>query len=266
MTVRIGVFDSGMGGLTVLAALRKALPGADYLYLGDPARLPYGTKSGATVTRYALQCAKVLVERRIDLLVVACNTVSAVALGPLQETFAPLPIIGVVEPGAEAGVKATRNGHIAVIATEGTVRGGAYVRAIHARNPDIRVTQAACPLFVALAEEGWTEGEVAEAAARRYLEPLFEHAVPPDTLVLGCTHFPLLRTVIESVVGSGVNLVDSARTTAQAVAARIPPSAGSVAAPPAFLVTDSPARFARLGGQFLGETISSEAVELIDLA
>jgi glutamate racemase len=266
MAGRIGVFDSGMGGLTVLAALRKALPGAHYLYLGDPARLPYGTKSGATVKRYALQCARVLALRNIDMLVIACNTVSAVALGALQEAFAPLPIIGVVEPGAAAGVAATRNRHIAVIATEGTVCGGAYVRAIHALGPDIKVTQAACPLFVALAEEGWTEGPVAEAAAQRYLEPIFEGPNAPDTLVLGCTHFPLLRGVIAAAAGPGVSLVDSAVTTAQAVAARLPDAAGGKAPAPSFLVTDSPARFARLGSLFLGETIAPETVELIDLA
>jgi glutamate racemase len=281
-----------MGGLTVLRALRARLPEADFIYLGDTARLPYGTKSGSTVTQYALQSARALIEREIGLLVIACNTASAVALPALTEAFAPLPVIGVVEPGAEAGVAATRNGHIAVIATESTVRGGAYIRAIQARNPDLRVTQAACPLFVALAEEGWTEGEVTLATARRYLEPLFAGLEPPDTLVLGCTHFPVLRQTIAAVAGPGVTIVDSAETTAGQVAAllnRRPRAGGDpgaarsepVALDPRlrgddggvggkgrtqFLVTDSPERFARVGSSFLDESIDPATVELIDLS
>jgi glutamate racemase len=257
-----------MGGLTVLAALRAALPGADYIYLGDPARLPYGTKSPETVTRYALQCAGVLISRRLDMLVIACNTASAVALGALQAALAPLPVIGVVEPGAKAGIAATRNGHIAVIATEATVRGGAYVRAIHAHDPAIQVTQIAASLFVSLAEEGWTDGPVAEAAARRYLEPVFESRAgqPPDALVLGCTHFPVLRGVIAAAAGAGIALVDSAKTTAEAVAALLPRAAHGKTPPPSFLVTDFPERFARVGSIFLGEPILPETVELIDLA
>jgi glutamate racemase len=272
---RIGVFDSGMGGLTVLGALRRALPEADFIYLGDTARLPYGTKSGATVTQYALQSARALIAREIGLLVIACNTASAVALPALSDAFAPLPVIGVVEAGAEAGVAATRNRHIAVIATESTVRGGAYIRAIQALDPKIRVSQAACPLFVALAEEGWTEGAVAKATARRYLDPIFTGpaAERPDTLVLGCTHFPVLRRTIQAALGPGITIVDSAETTAARVArslgrpsrANADDIAGSGTRRPQFLVTDSPARFARVGSGFLGEPIAPEAVELIDL-
>ena len=262
---RIGVFDSGMGGLTVLGALRRALPQADFIYLGDTARLPYGTKSGDTVTQYALQSARALIARNIGLLVIACNTASAVALPALSQAFVPLPVIGVVEPGAEAGVHATRKGHIAVIATESTVRGGAYPRAIHALNPALRVTQAACPLFVALAEEGWTEGEVAIATARRYLDPLFAKADRPDTLVLGCTHFPVLRQTIQAAIGPDVTIVDSAETTAARVARSLAQAPDRPAAAPRFLVTDSPERFARVGRAFLGEPIAADAVELIDL-
>jgi glutamate racemase len=262
---RIGVFDSGMGGLTVLRALRRALPENDFIYLGDTARLPYGTKSGATVTQYALQSARALIARDIGLLVIACNTASAVALPALTAAFAPLPVIGVVEPGAEAGVAATRTGHIAVIATESTVRGGAYLRAIHALSPALRVTQAACPLFVALAEEGWTDGEVALATARRYLAPLFTGADRPDTLVLGCTHFPALRKTIQAVAGPGITIVDSAETTAARVARHLGHGGRGGAGSPQFLVTDSPERFARVGSSFLGEPIAAEAVELIDL-
>lgn len=261
---RVGVFDSGMGGLTVLKALRGRLPQADHIYLGDTARLPYGTKSAATITQYALQSARALVAKNIQLLVIACNTASAVALPVLRDVFAPLSVLGVIEPGAAAGAKATRNGRIAVIATEGTVRDGAYVRAIHKQNSDIIVTQRACPLFVALAEEGWVEGDIAVAIARRYLEPLFARQDAPDTLVLGCTHFPVLKRVIASILPD-VQLVDSASTTADTVAALLEPSEAGQGTTQ-FLVTDSTERFARIGSLFLGERITPGAVELIDLA
>lgn len=268
-TRKIGVFDSGMGGLTVLKALSASLPDATFVYLGDTARLPYGTKSASTVEHYALQAARALTRHDVDLLVIACNTASAVALGPLTENLAPLPVVGVVEPGAEAGVAATRKGHIAVIATESTVRGGAYERAIKARAPEVRVTQTACPLFVALAEEGWTTGTVATAAAERYLDPIFK--VPeherPDTLVLGCTHFPALREIIKYAIGPGVAIVDSAETTARRVHGLLPASNGSAPAEaPRFLVTDSPERFARVGSIFLDRPIAPDAVELVDLS
>lgn len=269
----IGVFDSGMGGLTVLRALRQALPDERFTYLGDTARLPYGTKSASTVTHYALQAARALRVGDIKLLVVACNTASAVALPDLAKALAPLPVIGVVEPGAAAGVEATRNGHIGVLATESTVRGGAYPRAIEALSPQARVTQVACPLFVALAEEGWTDGPIAAATAARYLAPLFEGpaADRPDTLVLGCTHFPVMRPAIAAVAGPGVAIVDSAETTAAAVRRHVRThegaagAAGSKGAPPRFLVTDSPERFARVGSLFLGEPLNLAAVTLVDL-
>ncbi len=266
---RIGVFDSGTGGLTVLRALRRALPGERFAYLGDTARLPYGTKGPDTITHYALQAASALVHQDIKLLVVACNTASAVAIAPLAKAFAPLPVLGVVEPGAEAGVAATRTGHIAVLATESTVQGGAYLRAIRALDPTIRVSQRACPLFVALAEEGWTEGPVARGAVERYLAGLFDGppADRPDTLVLGCTHFPMLRAVLQDVAGPEVTLVDSAATTATWVARLIEgngPASGRGTT--RFFVTDAPDRFARVGSLFLGEAIAPETVELIDLA
>jgi len=270
----IGVFDSGVGGLTVLRALRARLPAENYLYLGDTARLPYGTKSPETVTRYAVQCAQVLAARRIKLLVVACNTASAVAIEPLREAFPGLPVIGVIEPGAARAVAMTRTGHVAVIATEGTVRGGTYERALLALRPTLTVTQRACPLFVALAEEGWSDGPIAEAVARRYLEPLFtspstlESGVP-DTLVLGCTHFPALRQPIERIVGAGVAIVDSAVTTAEVVARELASrglaAAGGIGSV-RLLATDGPERFARVGTHFSGEPVAASDVELVDLA
>ena len=186
----IGVFDSGVGGLTVLRALCDELPHEQFVYLGDTARLPYGTKSAESVVRYALQAAAALIERRVKALIVACNTASAAALPALRQRHADLPVLGVVEPGADAAVAATRNGCIAVIGTEATVRGGAYQRAIAARRPDASVRAQACQVFVALAEEGWTSGAVARATAQRYLAPLFVPdtvlASAADTLVLGC--------------------------------------------------------------------------------
>lgn len=264
----IGVFDSGVGGLTVLRALRAALPGERFIYLGDTARLPYGTKSGATVTRYAEQAARVLVGRGIKLLVVACNTASAVGLDHLAAVFAPLPVIGVIEPGAAAACAATRSGQILVIATEGTVRGGAYERAIRAARPDAEVVSVPCQLFVALAEEGWVRGPVAEAVARRYLEGVLAERPGLDALVLGCTHFPVLREAIASVAGR-LHLVDSAETTARVVAGCLSRTGIHTAADGSgevkFLATDAPARFARVGAVFLGEAITPEAVELVDL-
>jgi len=275
----IGVFDSGVGGLTVLRALRDELPHEQFVYLGDTARLPYGTKSAESVVRYALQAATALIERRVKALIVACNTASAVALPALRARHADLPVIGVVEPGADAAVAATRSGCIAVIGTEATVRGGAYQRAIAQRRPDARVRALACQLFVALAEEGWTSGAVAEATAQRYLAPLLLPDTAPeaavDTLVLGCTHFPVLRAVIREVVGERVTIVDSAVTTARAAHAllrergllRAPAAMPQATARPAasFLATDSSARFAAIGARFLGSGIGAHEVELIDL-
>jgi glutamate racemase len=262
----IGVFDSGVGGLTVLRALRRALSGEDFIYLGDTARLPYGTKSAATVVRYSLQCADVLVRRGIRCLVVACNTASASALTPLRLAYPSLPVIGVIDPGAEAAVAASRSQHIAVIATEGTIAGGAYQTAIRRLSGNARVTASACSLFVAMAEEGWTDGAIAQAVARRYLDPIFSAADPPDTLVLGCTHFPVLASAIRSVLPPAVRIVDSAATTAAAVQRQLPAQAGTVVrGRVTWLATDGAARFARVGSNFLGETLTAEAVEIVDL-
>jgi glutamate racemase len=266
----IGVFDSGMGGLTVMQALMARLPQESFVYLGDTARLPYGSKSPDTVTRYAVQCARALMAHNIKLLVVACNTASATALPALTAALQPTPVIGVIEPGAEAAVAAAPHGRIAIIATEGTVKGGAYERAIHARRSDARVTQAPCPLFVALAEEGLTGGAIPELVARKYLDPLLANPnARPECLVLGCTHFPALKAVIARVAGPDITLVDSAATTAAAVEQLLSERnlAHSAKAPagPRFLATDAPERFARVGEIFLGMKIAPDAVELVDL-
>jgi glutamate racemase len=267
----IGVFDSGVGGLTVLRALRCRLPREPFLYLGDTARLPYGTKSPRTVARYARQAARILVERGVKLLVVACNTASAVALDELRRHFAPLPLVGVVEPGADAACNASEEGRIIVIGSESTIRGRAYERAIHRRRPDGVVIARACPLFVALAEEGWTGGPIPESVAHHYLDDLL--AGPggrPDTILLGCTHFPVLAPVIAKVVGESVVVVDSAETTAAAVEEALRGRGllgGSAAGAKSvtFLATDAPERFARVGAVFLGGQIDEDRVELVDL-
>ena len=269
----IGVFDSGVGGLTVLRALRLAMPTENFIYLGDTARLPYGTKSAETVVRYSLQCAAVLLERGVRGLVVACNTASASSLDALRLHHPELPVIGVIEPGAKAAVAASLSQHIAVIATEGTIAGGAYQRAIHRLNPSARVISRACSLFVSMAEEGWTVGPIAEAVAHRYLDPIFQGADAPDTLVLGCTHFPALAAAIRTALPRHVNVVDSAATTAAAVrlmlcGPSVTPGARAASAAPgtvAWLATDGAERFARVGSGFLGETLSARSVEIIDL-
>lgn len=267
----IGIFDSGVGGLTVLAAIKARLPQEALLYLGDTARLPYGTKSGDTITRYAMQASEKLVERHIKMLVVACNTATAAALPALRAAYPHLPVVGVVEPGAAAAVRVSPSGNILVLATESTIRNQAYTKAIHALRPDATVNGIPCSLFVSLAEEGWVAGPVAEAAARQYLEQTFrENTAAPDCLVLGCTHFPPLAGAIRSVIGPDVALVDSAATTAEAVEETLARldllrPAGDAPAAPRFLTTDAPERFTRVGSIFLGEPIPDDAVELVCL-
>jgi glutamate racemase len=279
----IGVFDSGVGGLTVLRALRAALPERRFIYLGDTARLPYGTKSAESVARYSVQCAEALVARGIGCLVVACNTASASALEALRARYAHIPVIGVIEPGAAAAVAASRSGHVAVIGTEGTIGGGAYQAALRRLSPDVRVAAQACSLFVAMAEEGWVDGPIAESVARRYLEPMFSavatpYGVPyrvpygvPDTLVLGCTHFPVLVPAIRAVLPVGVTIVDSAASVAAVVAreaalssepsGKLKTADGGVQ----WLATDGAQRFARVSSVFLGHALRADEIEIIDL-
>jgi glutamate racemase len=261
----VGVFDSGVGGLTVLRSLMAVLPHEDFLYLGDTARLPYGTKSPQTVARYSVRATEVLVARGIKSLVVACNTASASALPALRDRFPGLPVIGVIEPGARAACEASASGRIAVLATEGTVKGGAYLDAILALRPDAHVTQVAAQIFVALAEEGWSEGEAVDAVAQRYLAHLDARI---DTVVLGCTHFPLLAGAITRQLGSGRQVVDSAATTARATAAQLVArdlERGEHQGEVRLMATDSPERFARVGQRFLGAAIAERAVEMVDL-
>jgi glutamate racemase len=262
-TAPIGVFDSGIGGLTVVSAIRRRLPQESLLYLGDTARVPYGTKSGDVVRRYAHNCARFLVEGGAKMVVVACNTASAHALASLRQTLA-VPVIGVIEPGAEVAARTTRNGRIGVIGTEGTITSGSYQRALEQVSPKSRVLANPCPLFVPLAEEGMVDHPATRLIAEEYLAPL--KAAGIDTLVLGCTHYPLLAPVIQRLMGPAVTVVDSSTAVASAVATALSASAlASIGrtAPDRFFATDVSARVSRVGATFLGESLGE--VQLIDL-
>ena len=265
----LGVFDSGLGGLTVVRALREALPNERIVYLGDTARVPYGTKGAATVIRYALSCARHLVARDVKAIVVACNTVSAVAPDRLRVEL-DVPILGVVEPGARAAVAATRTGRIGVLATAGTIGSGAYARAVAQLSTRAEVVGQPAPLLVPLAEEGWVDGDVPRLVVARYMAPLARAAV--DVVVLGCTHYPLLRGVIEDEVhariGPHVAVVDSAHATAVEVRAFLEARGlsrqGSGArAAVQLLVTDVPRTFREIASRFLGDEV--DEVEQVDL-
>jgi glutamate racemase len=210
----IGVFDSGIGGLTVVSALRRLLPNESVFYLGDTARVPYGGKSASTVQRYSLEIAALLLGENAKTLVVACNTASALALPVLRERV-PVTVTGVIAPGAQAAATATRNGHIGVIGTRATIKSGAYERALLELNGELQVSARACPLLVPLIEEGWLQSEVTDKVLMQYLEPLLADGI--DTLVLGCTHYPLLRPAIGRLLGDAVTLVDAAENCASAL-------------------------------------------------
>jgi glutamate racemase len=263
----IGVFDSGFGGLTVLRALLDQLPGADYTYLGDTARLPYGAKSQATVARYAVSSARFLVEEGAEYLVIACNTASALALDPIRDAVR-VPVLGVIETGANAALASTKTRDVLVMATAATVESHAYAAACHDR--ELRAYEKACPLLVPLVEEGWTNHPVTEEVLRIYLAELMaesaERNLNPDTLVLGCTHYPLLRANIERAVPDTIRVIDSADVTAEQVAAANPRlKSKTPGSQPTrlFYATDSVSKFRRLGEKFLGTPI--DEVELIDL-
>ena len=253
----IGVFDSGIGGLTVLKELVATLPAEDFIYLGDTARLPYGTKSNEVIIRYSRENTEFLLAKGIKLLVIACNTASAVALSEIgHDTI--VPVIGVIEPGARAAIAASRNGKIGVIGTEATIASGAYTRAIQQLRPGVEIYTRACPMLVPLVEEGWTDNEIAERTVAYYLESLKASGI--DTLLLGCTHYPLLRDLFRRVLGPGVRIVDSATATAAAVNERLnelrlirPRGMGSQS----FFVTETPERFVRVGRRFFGPQVES---------
>ena len=259
----LGVFDSGIGGLTVARALFERLPRESVIYFGDTARVPYGPKSPDTVRRYSSEILAFLLERGVKAVVVACNTSTAHALSTLRQQ-SPVPVVGVIEPGARAAVAATRTGTIGVIGTAGTIASGAYERAITALRPDARVHSRPCPLFVPLVEEGWFEHPAAELIAREYLEPLQRAKV--DVLVLGCTHYPLLKSLLARVMGPEVKLVDSAEETATVVAReleRLSLLANGGSHDHRFVVSDDEPHFRKVGALFLGERLKQ--VEVVAL-
>ncbi|HUJ19734.1 MAG TPA: glutamate racemase [Nitrospirota bacterium] len=260
----IGIFDSGIGGLTVLKEVVAKLPRENIIYLGDTARVPYGIRSPETVTRYSFENTNFLLSQEIKLLVIACNTASAISLEEVKKEY-PLPVIGVLEPGAIAATASTRSRSVGVIGTEATIASGAYEKAIRRIAPDVTVHSRACPLFVPLAEEGWTDNDVAALVAERYLAPFRGTGI--DTLVLGCTHYPLLKSVIAGVMGPAITLIDSATETAKEVAGVLEKlrwkGNGQGEGARKFYVTDSPVRFEKIGKRFLGdESLRAEQVRV----
>jgi len=268
--MRIGVFDSGVGGLTVLREIRRQCPGHSTLYLGDTARVPYGTKSPETVRRYATLNAEFLQREGIDFLVIACNTAAAHAMDELEAL--PIPVIGVIEPGARLAVECIEpvrgHGRIGVLGTAGTIRSRAYEFAIRDLDATVPVESIACPLFVPLAEEGWTDNEIALGAARKYLAPWNDRdAERPDVVILGCTHYPLLKGMIQEVLGDGVRLIDSAETVAADVARRIADESLEARPSHRLFLTDASEGFLRLAHQFLAEFDDPKLeIEWIDIA
>ena len=258
----IGVFDSGFGGLTVLKALLEAIPGSNYVYFGDTARLPYGSKSAQTVARYACEAAKFLEQQGAEMLVVACNTATALALPQIKEA-ASVRVLGVVDPGAQRAYAASKSGRVVVIGTDATVSSHAYQKALASLKIEAR--EKACPLLVPLVEEGWVDHSVTEQVASIYLQEAFSDGFSSaDVLLLGCTHYPLIKPVLQRVVPKGVTLVDSAESTALAVKNVLAnDSLGDGAGQIRFFVTDSIEKFKRLGARFLGRAI--ENIEHVDL-
>jgi glutamate racemase len=253
----IGVFDSGIGGLTVLREILELLPAEDTIYLGDTARSPYGTKSAEAVTRYSFENVEFLMQRAIKMLVVACNTSSAVALEALREET-PIPVLGVIEGGVRAALQRTRNGKIGVIGTEATIASGAYTRALKALSPEVEVYSRPCPLLVPLAEEGWLDGQIVDLTVETYLRSLKESGI--DTLILGCTHYPLFKGAIGAYMGKRVELIDSAEETARETKRIL--SERSLCrrkrkGRASFFVTDVPDRFIKVGSRFLGNDVDS---------
>ena len=263
----LGVFDSGLGGLTVVRALRAALPNESIVYLGDTARVPYGTRSAETVVRYALSCASLLRARRAKAIIVACNTVSAVALDMLRAEF-DMPVLGVIEPGARAAVEAAHGRTIGILGTAGTIASGAYPRAVAAVSTRVAVVSQAAPLLVPLVEEGWLDGEVPHLVARKYLEPVIHSGA--RVILLGCTHYPLLEHVLQQeadeLAGEHVTIVDSARTTAGTVSAFLEARGlrhDQESPNLHIMVTDRPRSFEAVASRFLGQQLGE--IEQVDL-
>jgi glutamate racemase len=266
MSGPIAVFDSGLGGLTVLRELQALMPQRDYIYVGDTARLPYGTKSAGTVIRYAETIASFLMGYNPAAMVVACNTASAVSFDAVQALAGNAPVVTMIEPAVNAAVTATRNGRIAVMATQGTCRSDVYSRAIKARNPALNVDQIPCQLLVALAEETWHAGDIARATLAQYLDATLKRDDAPDTLVLGCTHFPLFANLIADMYGDTITLINTGAEAAKVLAKTLEPVVPRTAPPQTtFFATDAPQRFAVNAAPFYGRDVNENDVGLLDL-
>ncbi len=251
----IGIFDSGLGGLTILKALRRRLPHEDFIYFGDTANVPYGSKSKQTVTRFSLAIAHFLEEQQVKLIVVACNTASALALDALRKQCR-VPVLGVIEPGAQAASQSTQNGCIAVLGTEATVRSQAYAKAISKKMPHAKIIQQACPLFVPLVEENWAKTPAANLIAQTYLAPIKRNQA--DTVILGCTHYPILKPMLATILGKNIRLVDPAQTTAQAVEKFLGKNSSAKSKGKLTVyASDDPTRFKRLASRLLGQPLST---------
>lgn len=264
MEKAIGVFDSGVGGLTVLKAIRRQLPNEDLIYLGDTARVPYGNKSRENIIRYSIENTQFLLKHNIKLLVVACNTSTAMSLNTLKERFS-IPIVGVIEPGAKRALEVTKSGRIGIIGTEATIKSGAYAKVLKEMRKDVIVFSKACPLFVPIVEEGLTSGKIAEEVVKHYLESFSRHFI--DTIVLGCTHYPLLKAIIKEFFKGNVKVVDSANETAKAVKELLEKNdmlnKKNIEGSYKFYVTDAAERFLKIGKTILGN--SMEEVELVSV-
>jgi len=252
----VGVFDSGVGGLTVVNQLIKSLPQEDIIYFGDTAHLPYGSKSKESVIRFSLDIANFLKAQKVKIIVVACNTASSFALSSLREKI-EIPVIGVIEPGAQAAIDATRNFKIGIIGTEGTVKSRAFEEALRKIDKNVKVFSRACPLFVPLVEEGWLDEPETSQIAEKYLSPMKDEGI--DTLILGCTHYPLLKELLSRIMGQEISLIDTAEATAKAVERKLREKnllrKGSRKAVYKFFVSDDPEKFLQLGKRFLGKNI-----------
>lgn len=263
-TLPIGVFDSGIGGLTVLKSLRHYFPNESFIYIGDTARLPYGTKSPETVARYSETLAAEILKRGVKAIVVACNTASTHGLKAVTAMSGELPVIGMIAPAAEAAIAASRTKHIGVMATFGTVKSGVYTKAILERDPSCKISPVACQMLVALAEEGWSTGDIARATLHKYLDPIFNQADAPDTLILGCTHFPVFAPLLRDILGDGVTLINSGEAASKTLSPLLAPTS-SKAGKTDFFVTDDPLRFAENATKFYDDKILPSDVTLIDI-
>ncbi len=261
----IGVFDSGIGGLTVLNALMNHFPQENFIYLGDTARLPYGTKSPATVIKYAESLTRMLLPKKVKAIVVACNTASAHALHAVEKLAAPVPVIGMIEPTARAALAVAKNNHIGVMATAGTIRSKIYETTLRTLSPTVNVSSVACQMLVALAEEGWTHGEIPRLTLGNYLSEMFCGPDKPDTLILGCTHFPVFTDLLRDILGDSVTLINSGEAASLCLNAALPVRNRGSRHAPQFYATDDPARFAAGASKFFQMPLSQGDITLVDI-